>query len=149
MDCLIDTNTILRRYVPGDRLYPLAHDAIHTLLLQRHRLFIAPQILIEMRAVVTRPIEANGLGMMPTEARDLLRLIERDFPMLPETPDIYPLWRGLVDAYGVVGRQVYDARLVAVMLAHGMTRLLTFNAAHFRRFSEITVVTPGEILPAP
>jgi hypothetical protein len=31
-------------------------------------------------------------------------------------------------------RQVHDANIVASMLAHGETRLLTFNAADFTRF---------------
>jgi predicted nucleic acid-binding protein len=41
------------------------------------------------------------------------------------------------------GRQVHDANIVATMLAHGETRLLTFNDADFRRFSSvIEVVVP-------
>ena len=33
------------------------------------------------------------------------------------------------------GKQVHDANIVATMLAHGETRLLTFNQADFRRFA--------------
>ena len=41
------------------------------------------------------------------------------------------------------GRQVHDANIVATMLAHGETRLLTFNEADFRRFRpRIEVVVP-------
>ena len=72
--------------------------------------------------------------------------IEDAFPLLPETPDVYPLWRSLVDRQGVVGRQVYDARLVAVMMTHGVSRLLTLNPNHFRRFSEIVGVTPDDVI---
>ncbi len=32
------------------------------------------------------------------------------------------------------GRQVHDANIVATMLAHGETRLLTANRSDFRRF---------------
>jgi predicted nucleic acid-binding protein len=43
----------------------------------------------------------------------------------------------------VGGRQVHDANIVATMLAHGETRLLTFNEADFRRFSSvIEIVAP-------
>lgn len=45
-----------------------------------------------------------------------------------------------METVDVRGRQVYDARLVAVMLAHGITHILTFNGNHFRRFTGITVV---------
>ncbi len=51
-------------------------------------------------------------------------------------------WRQLVDRYDVRGRQVHDARLVAVMLTYDITHLLTLNAADFYRFEEITVVVP-------
>jgi hypothetical protein len=33
----------------------------------------------------------------------------------------------LVEAYACHGRASYDARLVAAMRTHGITRLLTFN----------------------
>ena len=65
--------------------------------------------------------------------------------MAAETPAIYPLWRSLVDAHDVIGRQVFDARLVAVMQAHGLTHLLTLNPAHFRRFPGLTVVDPHDV----
>ena len=51
--------------------------------------------------------------------------------LLPDTPDIYPAWKGLVGALGVIGKGVHDARLVAVCHVHGVTHLLTFNVAHF------------------
>jgi hypothetical protein len=55
----------------------------------------------------------------------------------------------LVVAHGVMGAQVHDARLVAFMLAHGLTHVLTLNAADFARYPGIIPVAPGEILAAP
>jgi hypothetical protein len=40
-----------------------------------------------------------------------------------------------VGALGVVGKQVHDARLVAVCHAHGVSHLLTFNVGHFTRLA--------------
>lgn len=41
------------------------------------------------------------------------------------------------------GRQVHDANIVAVMLANGVRRLLTFNAADFRPFAgTIEILNP-------
>jgi predicted nucleic acid-binding protein len=43
----------------------------------------------------------------------------------------------------VAGRQVHDANIVATMLAHGETRLLTSNRSDFKRFAHaIEVVEP-------
>ena len=55
--------------------------------------------------------------------------------MLPETPGIYPAWKALVGALAINGKQVHDARLVAVCHVHAMTLLLTFNASHFVRMA--------------
>ena len=40
------------------------------------------------------------------------------------------------------GTQVHDANLVATMLVHGVTRLLTFNTADFRRFGQAVALEP-------
>jgi predicted nucleic acid-binding protein len=45
----------------------------------------------------------------------------------------------------VSGKQVYDARIVAAMLVHNLTHLLTFNDGDFKRFTEITVVNPRDV----
>jgi hypothetical protein len=38
-----------------------------------------------------------------------------------------------VSAVGVSGKQVHDARLVAVCHADGVSQMLTFNVSHFVR----------------
>jgi hypothetical protein len=45
----------------------------------------------------------------------------------------------------VKGKQVHDARLVAAMVSHKMTHLLTFNIDDFKRFSEIISVNPQSV----
>lgn len=46
-----------------------------------------------------------------------------------------------------MGVNVHDARLVAAMLVHGLTDILTFNTKDFARYSEITAVHPTAIVP--
>jgi predicted nucleic acid-binding protein len=67
------------------------------------------------------------------------------FPLLLDTSAIYPEWERLVSTYEVKGVNVHDARLVAAMLIHGLTHILTFNIDDFRRYVEITSVNPGDI----
>jgi hypothetical protein len=74
------------------------------------------------------------------------------FPLLfPDTAGIFPEWRRLVVAHQVGGRGAHDARLVAAMAVHGITRLVTFNTADFSRYSGITVLDPAAVAvpPAP
>jgi hypothetical protein len=69
--------------------------------------------------------------------------------LVSETPDIYPEWKALVAALGIIGKQVHDARLVAVCHVHAVTHLLTFNVAHFVRMAGfgpgVVVVDPASV----
>jgi len=38
---------------------------------------------------------------------------------------VYTKWRRLVVSFGVSGIQVHDARIVATMIVHGVTHILT------------------------
>lgn len=144
----VDTNVMWRRFIPGDPRHSIAVAAIDTLMRRGETLVISAQNLIEFRSLATRPPDVNGLGMTTAQAIKIAREIQAFFTLLPDTADIYPHWQTLVDTYDVKGRQVHDARLAAVMLTHGITHLLTFNPADFRRFSEITVVEPQNVLEA-
>lgn len=48
--------------------------------------------------------------------------------------------------YGVSGKQVYDARLVASMIAHNVKHILTFNTVDFTRYATegIVAVDPAD-----
>lgn len=146
MAYLADTNIITRRVLPTDPQHSVVSAALLTLDRQGETVYITPQNLIEFQALATRPTATNGLGMTPAQASTEARRIEAVYSHLPDTPAIYPLWRNLVDTYAVVGRQVYDARLVAVMQAHGITHLLTLDPTDFRRYATIiTIVEPQNV----
>jgi predicted nucleic acid-binding protein len=98
-------------------------------------LHVTPQVLIEFRNVATRPINANGLGLPTKDAETQAAAFETAFPLLPDTSDIYSAWKEIVEKLGVIGKQVHDARLVAVCQVHGMSHLLTFNVVHFARMA--------------
>jgi predicted nucleic acid-binding protein len=109
-----------------------------------------PQNLYEFWVVCTRPLANNGLGKTAVEAAAELANAKTLFTLLDDTPAILPAWEQLVTTHAVLGKNAHDARLVAAMLVHGVTHLLTFNDADFRRFTAITVLTPSAVLtPAP
>jgi predicted nucleic acid-binding protein len=85
----------------------------------------------------------NGLGLSPAETQAKLRGLLSMFHLLRDERRIYEHWHQLVGKYEVKGKQVHDARLVAAMLRHDISHLLTFNASDFARYSEITVIDPG------
>ena len=54
-------------------------------------------------------------------------------------------YRPLVVTHGVLGVQVHDARLVAVMNVYNVRRILTFNGRDFARYPSIRSVHPQEL----
>ena len=53
--------------------------------------------------------------------------------------------RKLIDLaaqHAVLGKQIHDTNIVATMLTHGITRLVTFNPDDFKRFAEIEIIVP-------
>jgi len=136
--CLVDTNIILRFADSTDPLHDSVHRAVRTTS-QRYDLRVSSQTLVESWNVMTRPRDRNGFGQSVAEAEKNLSLIERIFPRLPDSVNTYERWRELVIRFGVRGVQVHDARLVALMLTQGLTRILTFNAQDFARYSDLGI----------
>lgn len=145
---LADTNLLLRMADPASPQHPVATDALARLLRQGDEVFLTSQNFIEFWAVVTRPVAANGFGWSSERAsREIAELQER-FPLLPEIPKIFPLWLELVKQWPVHGKRVHDARLVAVLKAHSILHLITFNTADFTAFPFLSCVHPASLIPA-
>jgi len=111
MACLLDTNVLVRLANTADPAYGVAARAVMLLHQRGEAQHITPQNLIEFRNVATRPQPANGLGLTAPVAAGLVAGFEAKFLLLDEVPAIYPAWKTLVAALGVVGKQVHDARL--------------------------------------
>ena len=142
---LLDTNIWLRTVQRESPQHALAVEALATLLLQGDAVCITAQNVIEFWSVATRPATANGLGWSVEVVCQEIERLQAQFPLLDETADVFAHWVSLVTAGQVIGSRLHDARLVAVMLPHGITHLLTFNHLDFRQFP-ITVVTPSDLL---
>jgi len=145
MPFLVDTNLLLRSIDVNHAMNQTAAQALTQLREQGESLHIIPQNLIEFWNVYIRPLDRNGLGRTPEEASIEIQQLRSLFTLLPDTSAIYPEWESIVRRYGVRGVNVHDARLVAAMLIHGLTHIVTFNARDFVRYAEIVVVEPAAI----
>ena len=148
---LVDTNLVLRLVEPAHVHHAIAATAMESLETLGHQAVVVPQVVYEFSAVATRPSEVNGLGLSPAETQATLRRLLSMFDLLRDERRIYEHWHQLVATHEVKGKQVHDTRLVAAMLRHGISHLLTFNASDFVRYSEITVIDPdraSELAPA-
>jgi len=149
MAMLLDTSVLGRLANRADVFYPVARAAIAELHRRGELLYITPQNLVEFRNFATRPVSSNGLGLPVPVTEGLAMTFEATFPLLAETPDIFPAWKAIVGALGMIGKQVHDARLVAVCHVHRVTHLLTFNVSHFVRMAGfgpgVVVVDPATV----
>jgi len=144
-----DTNILLRSAQPSAPEHAVATGAVQKLRGRGDIVYITPQNLVEFWSVATRPAQVNGLGLTPVQADAETRALEALFPLLPDSPAIHSIWRQLVVSAVVSGRQVHDARLAAVMIAHGITRILTFNTSDFTRYPGITALHPQDVINQP
>lgn len=144
-DIQIDTNILLRSAEASHPTHQQAVNAVKTFLSNGDRVCLIPQNLIEFWNVATRPVDKNGFGWSPKKTDVEISRLESLLTLLPDSQTIYREWRKIVLDNSVLGKQVHDARIVAAMNVHQITKLLTFNLKDFKRFGHITLIDPNTI----
>jgi predicted nucleic acid-binding protein len=146
MNVLFDTNILLRLAQPGHPHHPVAVAASASLYARGDTPCLVPQVLYEYWVVSTRPIAQSGMGLSAIQAASELTRLQSLFPLLPDTSSLFGEWERLVTRYQVLGKNAHDTRLVAAMLVHGVSHILTFNRADFARFTGIVILDPGVVV---
>lgn len=148
MSILVETSCLLRLPKSADPRRLQTQAAVDRFKSQGEDLVIIAQNLVEFRAVATRPLAVNGMGMTLAEVESELDLLEDTFRLVPDAPNLHQQWRRLCREAGVSGKQVHDTRIAAACAAAGISTILTWNPSDFRRFLPfvpgLTVMTPDE-----
>jgi predicted nucleic acid-binding protein len=105
----------------------------------------AHQNIAELWNAMTRPRDRNGFGLTVADAEREVRAIEAGMIFLPDNEAVYRQWRRIVVLHSVLGVQVHDAHLAAVMYVHRVSHILTLNVTDFERFSGLTAVHPNSV----
>jgi predicted nucleic acid-binding protein len=142
---LVDANILLYLADPASPFYPDSARATNELRLRGDAPCIVPQSLYEFWVVATRPLAQRGLGLTPIQAQAELAIIKRFFPLIADTPAIYPEWERLVTQHSVSGKNGHDTRYSAAMNIHGITHLLTDNKGDFKQFTNITALSTSDV----
>ena len=149
MRVLVDTNLIARLAQPAHHQHQPALKAVETVLARNDDPCIVPQVVYEFWAVATRPAADRGLAMSVPETQGEIARVRKIFTFLRDDGAIFDEWERLVILYNVLGKNAHDARLVAAMLRHHITHLLTFNAQDFARYRDISVLSPDTLVENP
>jgi len=138
--CFVDTNVLVYANLLGSVHHKAALEMLRHADVAALELSISSQIAREYLAAVSRP-QPNGpppLTMAMAVAQ--VRLMLQRFQIIEDGPEIRARLLTLLTTYPVAGKQVHDTNIVATMLANGVTRLLTFNVADFRRFAGLITI---------
>ncbi len=126
----VDTNVLVKARILEAPDHEVARASLERALRDPEPLRISRQVMREYLAVITR----SQAWPAPISRADVLGDVNRltsSFEVLEDGPRV-ALCREVL----VGGKQVRDANIVAIMLAHGERRLLTFNIADFRRYGD-------------
>ena len=142
---LLDTNILLRSRDITSPDFHLVDKTIKYLISNNHQCFITSQVIIEFWVVATRPVNVNGLGWTGKQTTQAVQMLINQFDLLEETPDVFSIWLNLVTTYNISGKRTHDIHILAVMLAHNISHILTLNPKDFIAVPEVTIIHPQSI----
>jgi len=136
--CVVDTNVLIYGTVTGNPWYDQARQWLATLDSSGFRLCVTTQILREYLVVLTRG-EVFEKSFTVDQVVNQVDALLPSFTVLDEPIDAANSLRELVRQYQIQGKSIHDANVVAVMLTHGVRRLVTYNSADFERYEDISL----------
>jgi len=139
---MLDTNVLLSATDEGRAEHRQAMLVFSNWAGRGTTLYASGQIMREYLAVATRPADNNGLGLKQPSAQANVRAFRARTSLLAEDSRVADRLLGLLDEIPCGGRQVHDANVVATMLVHGISTLITINLADFTRFEHHISLIP-------
>jgi predicted nucleic acid-binding protein len=135
----IDTNVLIYSTFPD--FEPEKHSRslgiLNQLLLSGTPLFVSSQILREYFAISTN----SSIFKKPLNHKQALGKIQeflKRFTLLLEKETTIQTLMELIEKYAVSRQKIHDLNIVAIMIDHGISQLLTYNKKDFKRIRSIT-----------
>ena len=141
--CVIDTNVLVYSTVLDNPWHDQSRRWLASLQNQGVRLCVTTQILREYLVVLTRG-NIFEKSFSVDQVLVQIRMLLSSLAVLDEPLEVVDLLHDLVRRYQIRGKSIHDANIVAVMSAHGIHRLATYNSSDFKRFEEI-VLEPASV----
>jgi len=136
----IDTN-ILVYLVNEDSPFRVKVEKKFREIVKRYgsEIYISRQVLREYAVVMTKP----GTVENPLSPEEVICDLERwnnIFQVLDETEGTTQVLMELIKNYGIKGKKIHDANIVATMVVYSIKNLFTLNVNDFKMFEEIHLV---------
>jgi predicted nucleic acid-binding protein len=137
----VDTNVLVYASLKDDprnkAAKALLQDSSHGTL------HISPQILTEYYSTITSRKRVTA-PFAPLDAVEFMEtLLEYEHvQVLPISEDVPRRLLALLKTNPVTGPDVFDLQIVATMLAHGVTKLFTYNGRDFQQFPDVELFEP-------
>lgn len=140
----VDTNVLVYADQAASQFHHYAKGTLARLEGTGAELWISRQVIREYLAVVTKPTPSAPhlpIMLLPDAIRSVERFLEA-FWVAEDGSEVTTHLLSLLNRFPTAGRQIHDANIVATMMAYGISSLVTFNIADFRRFSSVLRLEP-------
>jgi predicted nucleic acid-binding protein len=137
----VDTNILIYAAIPA---FPWHLDAVSRLTELEAggaTVWISRQTVREYLSALSRPSTFTPAIPMASLLADVTSLIAR-FGIVEDGPAVTTALLTVLANVTCGGKQVYDANIVATMIAHGIPKILTHNVGDFQRFSSWIQILP-------
>jgi predicted nucleic acid-binding protein len=137
----VDTNILIYARAAGSPFHALASTKLRNLAAAGHPLWTSRQVLREYLATMSRPGTLTAPLAMATLISDV-QVLGTQLAIAEDGAAVMARLLMLFGSVACAGRQIHDANIVATMLTHGISRLLTHNIADFQRYSALVTLIP-------
>ena len=138
---LVDTSILVYSTVPVAPWHTEAQAKLTELKAAGVELWLSRQVLREYLGALSRPQSYTGAQPMADLIVNVTQF-QADYLIAEDGPKVTAELIALLKIIPCGGKQVHDANIVATMLTHGISRILTHNVVDFRRFSSHITVLP-------
>ncbi|MGB9683211.1 MAG: type II toxin-antitoxin system VapC family toxin [bacterium] len=109
-------------------------------ILNESEVWISRQVLREYAVIMSRP----GIIEVPLSPEEIASDIEKFedlFQVADETEEVTRILLKLIRKYGIKGKRIHDANIIATMMCNDISALLTVNIEDFEGFENIKLIT--------
>jgi predicted nucleic acid-binding protein len=137
----VDTNVLVYAAVSQAPFHAEARGAVRSQHEAGAELWISRQVLREYLATLSRPQTFSIPQPVEVLVGDIQKF-QGSFLIAEDGPIVTAKLLEILATLPIGGKQIHDANIVATMLVHDITSILTHNANDYARFAQLIDVLP-------